>query len=265
MVYRKRKRSDALLSLEKRMDKLKSIVNLNAYPIHDLGRPESLEVIARAKEQLESRDACHFGGFLSDTGLADFLAEAQALESAAHASNNWYTPYYGRPDSNYPAGHPLNSAVHFAVRYVSRTLLPKGSPLRYLFEDSTLLNFLRALVPDEPLYRYSDSRGSLNYTVMTQGDELGWHFDACELVASILLRPAEAGGVFQYIPAVRTADDERFSAVASVLGGQDHQRPTVGFAPGDMVLFRGRHSLHRVTPVQGDTSRLIALMSFDNV
>ena len=100
---------------------------------------------------------------------------------------------------------------------------------------------------------------------MAQGDELGWHFDACELVASILLRPAEAGGMFQYIPAVRTADDEKFSAVASVLGGQDHHRTNVDFAPGDMVLFRGRHSLHRVTQIEGETPRLIALMSFDNV
>jgi len=32
-----------------------------------------------------------------------------------------------------------------------------------------------------------------------------------------------------------------------------------------MVLFRGRHSLHRVTPIQGKTTRLMALMSFDNV
>ncbi len=93
------------------MDKLNSIVNVDAYPINDLGRPESLEVIARAKQQLKSTGACHFGGFLSDTGLAHLLAEAQALEASAHASDNWYTPYYGRPDSSYPAGHPLNSAV----------------------------------------------------------------------------------------------------------------------------------------------------------
>jgi len=247
------------------MDKLNSIVNVDAYPINDLSRPESLEVIARAKQQLKLTGACHFGGFLSEAGLVNLLAEAQALESSAHASDNWYTPYYDRPDSNYPVGHPFNSAVHFAVRYVSRTLLPQNSPLRRLFEDDELLTFLRTLLPDEPLHRYSDARGSLNYTVMKEGDELGWHFDACELVASILLRPAKAGGAFHYIPGVRTADDERFSAVASVLGGQDHHRSVVDFAPGDMVLFRGRHSLHRVTPINGDTSRLIALMSFDNV
>ena len=247
------------------MDNLKSIINAGAYPIHDLGQPESLEIVTRAKKQLASTGACHFPRFLSTKGLTDFLADAQALEAEAHPSDNWYTPYYGRPDSSYPAGHPFNSTVHFAVRYVSRTLLHEESPLRILFEDSTLLTFLRALLPDEPLYRYSDTRGSLNYTVMAEGDELGWHFDACELVASILLRSAEAGGAFEYIPAVRTAEDENFPAVASILGGEDDHRTLVDFLPGDMVLFRGRHSLHRVTSIKGEVSRLVALMSFDNV
>ena len=247
------------------MENLQSIVNVGTYPIHDLDHPTAEQVIVQAKAQLASTGACHFPEFLSSEGLAGFLHEAQSFESKAHPSNNWYTPYYGKPDDAYPAGHPFNSTVHFAVRYVSRTLLPESSPLRQLFEADDLLTFLRALLPSEPLHRYSDARGSLNYTVMTEDDELGWHFDACELVASILLRPAKAGGTFEYIPGVRTVDDECFADVASILSGQDQHRTPVNFLPGDMVLFRGRHSLHRVTPVVGQLSRLIALMSFDNV
>ena len=247
------------------MKNLPSIVNVGTYPIHDLDHPTAEQVIVQAKAQLASTGACHFPEFLSSEGLAGFLQEAQSLESKAHPSNNWYTPYYGKPDNAYPAGHPFNSTVHFAVRYVSRALLPESSPLRQLFEADDLLAFLRALLPSEPLHRYSDARGSLNYTVMAEGDELGWHFDACELVASILLRPPEAGGAFEYIPGVRTIEDERFSAVASILSGEDGQRIPVNFMPGDMVLFRGRHSLHRVTAIKGEVSRLIALMSFDNV
>ena len=247
------------------MENLQSIVNVGTYPIHDLDHPAAEQAIVQAKAQLALTGACHFPEFLSSEGLAGFLQEAQSLESKAHPSNNWYTPYYGKPDDAYPAGHPFNSTVHFAVRYVSRTLLPESSPLRQLFEADDLLAFLRALLPNERLHRYSDARGSLNYTVMTEDDELGWHFDACELVASILLRPAEAGGTFEYIPGVRTVDDECFADVASILSGQDQHRTPVNFLPGDMVLFRGRHSLHRVTPVVGQLSRLIALMSFDNV
>ena len=248
------------------MENLRSIVNVGTYPIHDLNHPGAEQVIAQAKTQLASTGASHFPGFLSSEGLAGFLQEARSLEAEAHASDNWYTPYYGKPDNAYPAGHPFNCTVHFAVRYVSRTLLPESSPLRRLFEADDLLAFLRALLPNERLHRYSNVVGAQrNYTVMTEGDELGWHFDACELVASILLRPPEAGGAFEYIPGVRTVDDECFADVASILSGQDQHRTPDNFMPGDMVLFRGRHSLHRVTPVVGQLSRLIALMSFDNV
>ena len=247
------------------MENLQSIVNVGTYPIHDLDHPTEEQVIVQAKAQLASTGACHFPEFLSSEGLAGFLQEAQSLESKAHPTNNWYTPYYGKPNNAYPAGHPFNSTVHFAVRYVSRTLLSESSPLQRLFEADDLLAFLRALLPNEPLHRYSDARGSLNYTVMAEGDELGWHFDACELVASILLRPAKAGGVFEYIPGVRTVDDECFADVTSILSGRDQHRTPVNFLPGDMVLFRGRHSLHRVTAIKGEVSRLIALMSFDNV
>ena len=244
---------------------MNSIVNLADYPIHDLDNQVVLDLVASARSKLTTFGACHFSQFLSTAGLSDCLKEAMSLESKAHPSNNEYTPYYQEPDDGYPASHPRNSTVRFAVRYVSRKLLSQVSPLRMIFEGGDLLRFLRELLPDEPLYRYSDPRGSLNYTVMTQDDQLGWHFDACELVASILLRPAGDGGDFEYIPAVRNANDENFSAVESILSGNDEQRIGVDFQPGDLVLFRGRHSLHRVTPIRGGTTRLMALMSFDNV
>lgn len=242
-----------------------SIIDLETYPIHRNDDPQILQRIASAKSELAAVGTCHFPQFLSPAGLSHCQKEAIALEFQANPSNNQYTPYYGEPDSSYPTGHPRNSTVRFAVRYVSRKLIPQNSPLRTLYEGEDLLAFLRKLLPDEPVYRYSDPRGSLNYTVMAQDDQLGWHFDACELVASILLRPADNGGDFEYIPSVRSAEDENFSEVESILGGNDGQRISVDFQPGDMVLFRGRHSLHRVTPIQGGTTRLIALMSFDNV
>jgi hypothetical protein len=243
---------------------MNSIVNSADYPIHDLDSRVVLDLVASAQSELASVGACHFPQFLSPTGLFRCQKEAIALESQAHPSNNQYTPYYCEPDDSYPAGHPRNSTVRFAVRYVSRKLISQDSLIRMLYEGDDLLVFLRELLPDEPLHRYSDPRGSLNYTVMAEDDQLGWHFDACELVASILLRPADNGGDFEFISGVRSADNENFGAVQSILSGNDGQRVLVDFQPGDMVLFRGRHSLHRVTPIRGERTRLIALMSFDN-
>ena len=33
--------------------------------------------------------------------------------------------------------------------------------------------------------------------------------------------------------------------------------------PGTVLVFEGRHSLHRVSPLGGDTSRLVALLGYD--
>jgi hypothetical protein len=33
--------------------------------------------------------------------------------------------------------------------------------------------------------------------------------------------------------------------------------------PGTFLLFKGRHSLHRVSTIEGDTARIVALLAYD--
>ena len=47
----------------------------------------------------------------------------------------------------------------------------------------------------------------------------------------------------------RSTDDEGFDAVAAVLAGGREDLRTLHLRPGDPQIFRGRHSLHRVTRV----------------
>jgi hypothetical protein len=242
-----------------------TIVDLERYPIDAPASVEGQALVADARQQIDRTGACHLPGFLSAEGLALCLAEAEALAPLAHASNHRLTPYYRSPDPSLPETDPKNMTVTFAVGYVAREDIPARSPFRALFEGDDLLTFLRQVLPSEPLYRYSEPRGSLNVTVMREGDELGWHFDACELVASILCRTGEAGGEFDYVPDVRSPQDANEAGVAAIVGGDDSRALSVRLQPGDLLLFRGRHALHRVRPVKGDVARLIGLMSFDNV
>jgi hypothetical protein len=51
--------------------------------------------------------------------------------------------------------------------------------------------------------------------------------------------------------------------VKRVLDG-DHERVvTLPMKPGTLLIFAGRYSLHRVTPIKGDTPRLVALFGYD--
>ncbi len=242
-----------------------TIVDLETYPIDNLASTSGCNLVADARRQLADGGAFHLPGFLSPDGLQRCCAEAERLEPLAHFSDHVMTPDYRPPDCGSSDDNSEAVTVRFAVGYVSRDDIPPDSPFRALFEGDDFLDFLRATLPDKNLYRYSEPRGSLNVTVMRDGDEVGWHFDACELVASILFRASTSGGEFDFVPEMRARDDDNDAGVAAVIGGQTGAMRSLSISPGDLVLFRGRHALHRVRPVGGDVNRLIGLMSYDNV
>ncbi len=51
------------------------------------------------------------------------------------------------------------------------------------------------------------------------------------------------------MPLIRTADDENFDGIQRVLEGSRDGVHTLQLRAGDMQIFRGRYSLHRVTRV----------------
>ena len=93
--------------------------------------------------------------------------------------------------------------------------------------------------------------------------QLGWHFDNADWSITLMLQPATAGGVYEYAPNTRGADEERYDAVAAVLEGCGPDVRSLAMDIGALVLFRGRYTLHRVTPVAGDRPRLLAVLSYD--
>ena len=113
------------------------------------------------------------------------------------------------------------------------------------------------------MYPYADPLGALNLAVMNAGDELQWHFDQTDFVVSLALQDSDAGGDFEVVPFVRSADDERYDAVARVLAGDRRDVTRLPMTPGTLLVFAGRNSIHRVAPVAGATPRLVALFGYD--
>ncbi|MFY8158926.1 MAG: hypothetical protein ACOVLJ_05760, partial [Ilumatobacteraceae bacterium] len=50
--------------------------------------------------------------------------------------------------------------------------------------------------------------------------------------------------------------------VGKVLDGDQSLIHTLHLEPGDLQIFKGRYSLHRVTPLSGPTMRYVAIFSF---
>ena len=125
------------------------------------------------------------------------------------------------------------------------------------------MSFVEAIVGRGRLYRYADTCGALNLSVMIAGDELQWHFDQTDFVVSLALQDAERGGDFEVVPFIRSERDERYGAVRDVLNSDRSAVVALEMTPGTLLVFEGRYSLHQVSKVAGAVDRLVALLSYD--
>ena len=94
------------------------------------------------------------------------------------------------------------------------------------------------------------------------GGGFPWHFDTNNYTVTLAIQNAESGGEFQYSPHLRTPTDENYAGVEAVLDGDPALIRTLHLEPGDLQIFKGGYSLHRVAPLSGSTVRYVAIFSF---
>jgi len=240
-----------------------SWIDADRYPVAQLDSPDGRALLEHCREQLARDGACELPAFLRPQALARMQREARELAPRAHYQRGAATPYLELPSEHWPSDHPRKRWSPFRVGAVAYDLIPPEHALRQLYEWDGLTQFVAACLGEEKLFFYADPLGALNLAVMGDGDELEWHFDQTDFVVSLALVPAEAGGDFLYAPRVRCDTDERYDDVAAVLDGGSPLVRRVPMAPGALLLFMGRHSLHCVSKIHGARDRLVALLSYD--
>jgi hypothetical protein len=242
---------------------LLDLVDGDRYPLSDLAGAGAREVIADARAQLRATGAAELPGFVHAGGVAALVKDAQALAPRAHHSGGEGTAYLEFPDFDLPKDHPRLFFGPYAVGAVGYDVIPRSSALRRLYEWDPLLELIAAILDRGPLYRYGDPFGALNLAVMTEGDQLQWHFDQTDFVVSLAIQSADQGGDFEVAPRIRSATDECYDDVGRVLHGDPAGVVTLAMTPGTLLIFEGRHSLHRVSPVAGPTLRHVGLLAYD--
>ncbi len=123
------------------------------------------------------------------------------------------------PTSRSQPDHPQQWLGDYSVGAVAYDLFPADSLIRQLYEWEPLMELVAAILGRDRIYRYADPMGALNLAVMSDSEQLQWHFDQTDFVVSLALQDAEEGGDFEVAPQIRTADDERYDDVARVLAG----------------------------------------------
>jgi len=221
-------------------------------------------VIGDHRTALAERGVSVLPGFASPAAVAEMVAECDELAAEAYHQDVQGTPYLELPDDGWPEGHPRTTWARSSVHTLGYDQLPRTSLVRRLFESDALLELVGELLGRSPLFRYADPIGALNVAVNVEGDELGWHYDQTDFVVSLAIQSSEGGGDFENVAHLRSADDEHYDQVARILAGEDRERVVVEpMTPGTLMLFEGRRSLHRVTPVTGRRPRYVALFGYD--
>ncbi|HEV8065409.1 MAG TPA: hypothetical protein VGP46_11280, partial [Acidimicrobiales bacterium] len=239
------------------------LVDLERYPLVDLAGEALAAVLARARAQLAELGAAELPGFVNAEGMRLLLEDSEALAPKAWHSGGTGTAYLAPAPDDAPEGDPRRWTGPYSTGAVAYDLFPTSSPLRVLYEWDALKDFVQAILQAGPLYRYADPCGALNLAVMTEGEQLQWHYDMTDFVVSLAIRDAAEGGDFEVSPRIRSATDENFAGVSAVLAGERAGVLTLEMTPGTLLVFAGRYSLHRVSPVVGPVDRYVGLLAYD--
>ncbi|MEX0809842.1 MAG: 2OG-Fe(II) oxygenase [Dongiaceae bacterium] len=242
---------------------LSGTVDLAAYPIDRLDRPEGRSALAEWRRSIAENGVLVLPRFLVPAAVRSILAEAEAMAPDAYYCAQSHNPYLAANDDSLPAHHPRNIVNVSDVGCLADDRIPASSRLRQVYNASEVRGAIAAILGFDALYPYEDPLGSLNINLQNTGQQLNWHYDNADFVTTILLQDSDAGGAFEYCPNLRRPEDENYDAVGCVLRGDRAAVKTLEILPGSLVLFRGRYSLHRVTPVEGPTPRIIAILSYD--
>jgi hypothetical protein len=239
-------------------DLISRIVNLPRYPL------DAAAFRSECRQTLNQSGTLVLDGFLQPDAIESIRQEGQSRQHLAYFTDNKHNVYLQPTDAALPERHARNRLVESSKGCITTDQIPAGSLLRTLYDNDAFRAFLCAVLSVDSLHEYADPLSSINLHYASHGQELGWHFDNSSFAITLLIQAPTDGGVFEYVKDLRNADagDMNFDAVTRVLDGETTPQ-TLALDAGSLVLFRGRNSLHRVTPVAGERTRMLVVLAYN--
>lgn len=241
-----------------------SVIDLARYPIDRPG-PEREALVATCRQQLAETGCVVLEGFVTQDALAAMNAEGRDLAPSAHFNTTQTNCYSSGDDSALPEGHPKRVFMERTNGFVAGDLIGSDYAVRGLYEDEALRMFVAECMQVEQIHEYGDPLGHLVFNVLRPGTQHPWHFDNNDFIVTLLTQKAEAGGKFEYCPRIRSENDENIAGVAATLAGDEALVHRLDPEPGSLQIFYGRHSLHRVTRIEGDRERHTLILGYSDI
>jgi hypothetical protein len=236
-------------------------IDLNRYPIDRPG-PGRDAVIADARAAIASVGCAVLKGFVREDSLPAMVAECDRTAQFGHRNFNRTNPYFTAERNDFPASHPLRRFYDRSNAFVPADHFRDGSILRAIYQWPAFAPFIQEALGEEHFYPYADPLADVIVNLADEGAGFPWHFDTNNYTVTLAIQNAEQGGDFEYSPYLRTPTDENYEGVERVLDGDKSLVCNLRLEPGDLQIFKGRYSLHRVTPLSGPVTRYVAIFSY---
>jgi hypothetical protein len=238
---------------------LNDLVEIVSCPIEDRGFVNS------SKKRLEEDGALIIPEFLNKEVVSDLVKEAKNRQHMAFYTKSTHNVYLTPKSEEYKDDHIFNKQIISSKGCITTDQIPEDSYLKTIYKSNIFKKFIANLVDEKVLYEYEDPLSSINVHYASEGQELGWHFDNSSFAVTLLLQKPIGGGVFEYFKDVRNSEkaDFAFEKVESIVQGI--LEPSIlKIEPGTLVLFKGRNSIHRVTPTIGDLTRYLVVFAYNS-
>lgn len=237
-----------------------SLIDLDRYPIDKPG-PQRDAVVTRMRAALAEDGCAVLKGFLTPQGIAACVAEADGVADKGHASRSRTNAYFSVDDPTLPKDHPKRQFFDRSNMFIPADNFQRGGALRSVHDHPGFDSFIQDCLQADRFYRYADPLADVIVNMAVNGEGFPWHFDTNNFTVTLAIQNAETGGAFEYAPDIRR-EDENFDEVSDVLNGQSERVKTLHLEPGDLQLFKGRYSLHRVAPLRGERPRYVGIFSY---
>ena len=244
-------------------DRLRTIVDIENYPIQDLSSSKIQKLIKKCKDDLDLFSCSTIPNFILPKSIKIMKSELEEKIDKVFMSKKNINPYLNsKDDPSLIKTHPKRIFLERDNGYLNSDLFKRESEMKFLYEQEELLKFVSACLGISPIYRWADPLACHAYNVMKPEGILPWHFDSCEFTLSIMIQKPDEGGIFEYCPFIREPGNENFDEVKKVLDGDRTRVRKLKLEPGDLQIFKGRFTMHRVTRVKGTKPRYLCIPAY---
>lgn len=244
------------------MTKIGDLLDLETFPLDQPGSTVWNRLVAQCKTDLERDGMFNLEGFLrADVAAAIAARFCPMFETDAFRHERSHNIYFKSKIDGLDPAHPALTRFQTSNQTLCADQFSDG-PLLTVYEWPEFATFLAAVMDKPVLYTMDDPLARVNAMSYRKGQALNWHFDRSEFTTTLLLQAPDRGGEFEYRTALRSEDDPNYNGVAAMLRGEDDQVKRMALSPGTLNVFKGRNTAHRVTAIQGNRERMIAVFSF---